>query len=33
VQCVVVRRTGNVLQGLHVSLLSLSAPIGNEANC
>jgi hypothetical protein len=33
VQCVVVRRTGNVLQGLQVSLLSLSAPIGNEANC
>jgi hypothetical protein len=33
VQCVVVRRTGDVLQGLHVSLLSLSAPIGNEANC
>ena len=33
VQCVVVRRTGNALQGLHVSLLSLSAPIENEANC
>jgi hypothetical protein len=33
VQCVVVRRTGNALQGLHVSLLSLSAPIGNEAEC
>ncbi len=33
VQCVLVRRTGNALQGLHVSLLSLSAPIENEANC
>ncbi|HEY2536574.1 MAG TPA: hypothetical protein VGI24_06280 [Solirubrobacteraceae bacterium] len=33
VQCFVVRRTGNALQGLHVSLLSLSAPIENEANC
>ena len=33
VQCVVVRRTGNALQGLHVSLLSLSAPIENEADC
>jgi hypothetical protein len=33
VQCVVVHRSGNALQGLHVSLLSLSAPIGNEADC
>ncbi|HEY2283138.1 MAG TPA: hypothetical protein VGH60_06260 [Solirubrobacteraceae bacterium] len=33
VQCVVVRRSGNALQGLHVLLLSLSAPIENEANC
>lgn len=33
VQCVGVRRTGNALQGLHVSLLSLSAPIENEADC
>lgn len=33
VQCVVVRRGGNALQGLHVALLSLSAPIGNEAEC
>ncbi|HWY18739.1 MAG TPA: hypothetical protein VNY27_08525 [Solirubrobacteraceae bacterium] len=33
VQCVLVRRTGDALQGLHVTLLSLSAPIGNEADC
>jgi hypothetical protein len=33
VQCVRVRRTGNALQGLHIALLSLSAPIGNEADC
>lgn len=33
VQCVVVRRTGNALRGLHVALLSLSAPISNEADC
>lgn len=33
VQCVVVRRSGNALQGLHVALLSLSAPIENEADC
>jgi hypothetical protein len=33
VQCVAVRRTGNAIGGLHVSLLSLSAPIGNEADC
>jgi hypothetical protein len=28
-----VRRTGNFLQGVHVSLIGLSAPIGNEATC
>jgi hypothetical protein len=33
VQCVKVRRTGNVLSGVHVHLLALSAPIGNEAAC
>ncbi len=33
VQCVVVRRTGDFLTGIAISLLSLSAPIGNEANC
>jgi hypothetical protein len=33
VQCVLVRRSGNALAGLHIALLSLSAPIGNEANC
>jgi hypothetical protein len=33
VQCVVVRRTGDALRGLHVSLLSLSAPIAGEADC
>jgi hypothetical protein len=33
VQCVVVRRSGNALQGLHVTLLSLSAPIAGEADC
>jgi hypothetical protein len=33
VQCVLVRRTGNALQGLHIALLSLSAPIENEADC
>jgi hypothetical protein len=33
VQCVVVHRSGNALQGLHVSLLSLSAPIAGEADC
>lgn len=33
VQCVVVRRTGSVLGGITVSLLSLSAPIANEADC
>jgi hypothetical protein len=33
VQCVLVRRTGNALRGIDVALLSLSAPIENEANC
>jgi hypothetical protein len=33
VQCIEVRRTGNVLAGINVSLLSLSAPIPNEADC
>jgi hypothetical protein len=33
VQCVRVRRTGNALGGIGVTLLSLSAPIPNEADC
>jgi hypothetical protein len=33
VQCVLVRRTGNALTGVSVSLLRLSAPIGREASC
>jgi hypothetical protein len=33
VQCVEVERTGNFLSGVHIELLSLSAPIGNEADC
>jgi hypothetical protein len=33
VQCVQVSRTGNVLAGLHVHLLSISAPIPGEADC
>jgi hypothetical protein len=33
VQCVKVRRTGSFLSGIEVSLLSISAPIGNEADC
>jgi hypothetical protein len=33
VQCVEVRRTGNFLEGMTISLLSLSAPIPNEADC
>jgi hypothetical protein len=28
-----VRRTGNVFKGITISLLSLSAPIPNEADC
>jgi hypothetical protein len=33
VQCVPVRRTGNFLEGITIALLSLSAPIENEAEC
>ena len=33
VQCVLVRRTGNVLAGATVSLLRVSAPIGRESSC
>jgi hypothetical protein len=33
VQCVEVRRSGNFFTGVKVQLLSLSAPIGNEADC
>ena len=33
VQCVEVRRTGNPIAGIHIALLSLSAPIPNEADC
>jgi hypothetical protein len=33
VQCVEVRRTGSFLEGIKVTLLSLSAPIPNEADC
>jgi N-acetylglutamate synthase/N-acetylornithine aminotransferase len=33
VQCIDVRRTGNALTGVHVTLLALSKPIGNEADC
>ena len=33
VQCVLVRRSGNVLAGTTVSLLRVSAPIGREASC
>jgi hypothetical protein len=33
VQCVNVRRTGNVLSGIHVQLIGLSAPINNEGIC
>jgi hypothetical protein len=33
VQCIGVRRTGNAITGVKVALLSLSAPIANEADC
>lgn len=33
VQCVLVRRSGNVLAGTTVSLLRVSAPIGRESSC
>jgi hypothetical protein len=33
VQCIEVRRSGNFLQGINVTLLALSPPIPNEADC
>ena len=33
VQCIKVRRTGDFIRGITVTLLSLSAPIPNEADC
>jgi hypothetical protein len=33
VQCVRVRRSGDVLSGFHVSLLAVSSPIGREESC
>jgi hypothetical protein len=33
VQCIDVRRTGNALTGIKVTLLSLSAPISGEGDC
>ncbi|MGI8428386.1 MAG: hypothetical protein ACR2OB_03565 [Solirubrobacteraceae bacterium] len=33
VQCVRVRRTGNVLSGVHIELLKLSAKIKSDADC
>ena len=33
VQCVLVRRTGSALAGRGVTLLRISAPIGNESSC
>ena len=33
VQCVLVRRKGNVLAGTTVSLLRVTAPIGRESSC
>jgi hypothetical protein len=33
VQCLLVRRSGSALTGIKVSLLSLSRPIPNEADC
>jgi hypothetical protein len=33
VQCVEVRRSGSLLTGIDVALLSLGAPIANEADC
>jgi hypothetical protein len=33
VQCVTVKRTGNFVSGVAVTLISLSAPIPNEADC
>lgn len=33
VQCVLVRRRGNVLAGMRIDLLRLTAPIGRESSC
>ena len=33
VQCVEVRRRGNFLQGISVTLVSIGAPISNEGDC
>lgn len=33
VQCVTVRRTGNVLAGRSITVLRISAPIGRESSC
>jgi len=33
VQCIGVRRTGNALTGIHITIVSLSAPIPNEGDC
>ena len=33
VQCVLVRRRGNVFAGMTVSLLRVTAPIGRESSC
>ena len=33
VQCVLVRRSGNVIAGGSITLLRLSAPIGRESSC
>lgn len=33
VQCIEVKRSGNALTGVNIALLSLSAPINNEADC
>jgi hypothetical protein len=33
VQCVLVRRKGNVFAGMSVTLLRVTAPIGREASC
>jgi hypothetical protein len=33
VQCLQVRRSGNFLKGMKITILSLSAPIPNEADC
>lgn len=33
VQCFRLRRSGNPVAGIHIALLSVSAPIANEADC